>query len=803
MREAEWHSTAQAWPAAPASPATPVTPATELAQPAPAELARLLRPCIQLWSETLYVDRGEGLRRDLRELSVPVIALSFEYEGLRVRASQPGTRIFCGHGAAMAPRCRDLPAEQQARMVLESLGAVELELLEDYATAPGCDADYVVLPEAGEQAHCAFVAQALPHLRALGWNVELAQDYPYQVLQKPEWYAVLEPAEKPDWFNLELGIDVGGHRIDLLSVLLDMLGDEDQRFDLTRLEREGPRFVHVPDRACYIEVPPDQFRVLARVLAELYQGGTSESAGFPATRAAALIELDTVFARGDKPLHMEGSAALRVRARGEALASAAEPGGMKPPALSGLQAELRPYQQHGVAWLRRLRECGAGGLLADDMGLGKTLQTIAHLLAEKEAGADAPSLIVAPTSVIGNWRRELARFAPGLNVSVMFGKDRHRRRAEMGSADVVVTSYSVLLRDYESLAAQAFHCVVLDEAQAIKNPRSRATQLAKGLQCVQRICLSGTPIENNLMELWSLVDFAMPGVLGSEEQFRHFFRVPIEQQRDEQRLDVLRAQVSPYVLRRMKEQVATELPPRTDVVRPVELRGKQRELYESIRVAAHEKVRSALRKKGMAASTVTILAALTRLRQLCCDPRLLSSTQAREVGESAKLELLMSMVEEQLAEGRRILIFSQFATMLGLISRGLRDRKIDHTGLTGATADRDRPVRAFEGGDVDVFLISLKAGGTGLNLTSADTVIHYDPWWNPAAQDQATDRAHRIGQKKPVFVYSLIAAGSVEERMLELQQRKRRLASAVIAGGQGGLGLGEAEVEHLFSPLED
>jgi SNF2 family DNA or RNA helicase len=255
----------------------------------------------------------------------------------------------------------------------------------------------------------------------------------------------------------------------------------------------------------------------------------------------------------------------------------------------------------------------------------------------------------------------------------------------------------------------------------------------------------------------------------------------------------------------MKEQVATELPPKTEVVRPVELRGKQRELYESIRIAAHEKVRSALRKRGVAASTVAILAALTRLRQLCCDPRLLRSEQAREVHESAKYDALLALLQEQREQGRRALVFSQFASMLALISNGLRDQRIAHACLTGATTDRDKPVRAFESGRVDVFLISLKAGGTGLNLVSADTVIHYDPWWNPAAQAQATDRAHRIGQRKPVFVYNLIAAGSVEERMLGLQLRKRRLAGAVIAasGQAAAAPFGEAEVEHLLAPLDD
>ena len=362
----------------------------------------------------------------------------------------------------------------------------------------------------------------------------------------------------------------------------------------------------------------------------------------------------------------------------------------------------------------------------------------------------------------------------------------------------------MLLRDESFLLEQTYHCVVLDEAQAIKNPRSRASQLVRGLRCEQRIALSGTPIENHLHELWSLMDFAVPGLLGSEEQFRSFYRGPIEHDQDTLRLDALRSAVRPFVLRRVKEQVATELPPKTELVTAVELSGAQRELYESIRVAVHEKVRAALRKAGLQGSTVTVLAALMRLRQLCCDPRLVGGEQARSVHESAKLERLMQMLPEQIAAGRRVLIFSQFATMLGLIGRALRERGIGFVSLTGQTHRRDRVVRAFQEGAAPVFLISLKAGGTGLTLTRADTVIHYDPWWNPAAQDQATDRAHRIGQDKPVFVHKLIVAGSVEARMLALQERKRRLADAVLGGpAQARATLGEAELEHLLAPLDE
>jgi superfamily II DNA or RNA helicase len=773
--------------------------------PPDAELARLIRPCIRVWNEALWVDRGQGLQRELSELRAPVIALSFVYEGFVVRASEDRARIFCGQGGAMVARWRDRAAEMRARMLLESFGAIELELLEDYATAPGCDADYLVQPEAGAQAQCAFAASALEQLRALGWQVEVDADYPYRVLPDATWYATLEPAEdKPDWFGLELGVEIAGHRIDLLPVLLGMLDDAGKRVDLGAIEQHAPRFVQVPGQGGYVEVAAAHFRTLARVLAELYQGQGADAC-FPEVRAAALFELDQAFGRAGLGLQLGGGGVHGLRARAQGLIGPQPAADAAVVPSAALCATLRPYQQEGLAWLQRLRACGAGAVLADDMGLGKTLQLIAHLCAETDAGrAQRPSLVIAPTSLIGNWRRELLRFAPHLRVCVLFGSQRHAARAGLSQSDVALTSYSVLLRDAGLLGEHSYHCVVLDEAQAIKNPRSRAAQLAKTLDCEQRICLSGTPIENNLHELWSLLDFAVPGLLGSEEQFRHFYRLPIEQRGDAERLATLRSQVAPYLLRRMKEQVATELPKKTEVTRPVELRGKQRELYESIRIAAHEKVRSALRKKGVSGSTVTILAALTKLRQLCCDPRLVHGEQAREVQESAKYELLFELLQSQRAEGRRTLVFSQFASMLGLISLGLREHGIAHASLTGATTDRERPVRAFQRGDVDVFLISLKAGGTGLNLTGADTVIHYDPWWNPAAQDQATDRAHRIGQDKPVFVYSLIAAGSVEERMLALQQRKRRLASAVVtSGGQGAQPLCEAEVEHLLAPLDE
>jgi SNF2 family DNA or RNA helicase len=511
-----------------------------------------------------------------------------------------------------------------------------------------------------------------------------------------------------------------------------------------------------------------------------------------------LDRLDEAFA-GD-PVRWEGEVELRRRAQSLSRGLPREP--VAPP--SGLQATLRPYQEAGFAWLQNLRAHGAGGVLADDMGLGKTLQTIAHVLAEKQAGRmDRPTLVVAPTSLIGNWRRELAKFAPSLRVFAYHGRRRHQQQASIDEADVVLTTYPLVVRDAEVFEHRRFYMLVLDEAQAIKNMRSQAHRTVKGIDAELRLCLSGTPVENNLDELWALFDFIMPGLLGDAGQFRSAFRYPIERDGNEERLATLRDRVAPFVLRRMKDKVAAELPPKTEIVRPIELRGKQRDLYESIRLAAHATVRTAVRKKGIAASTIDILGALMKLRQACCDPRLVPVAAARDVENSAKFELLFEMLPELLGQERRILVFSQFTSMLALISQELARQRVPFVTLTGSTHDRQGAVDAFQRGQASVFLISLKAGGTGLNLTTADTVIHYDPWWNPAAQAQATDRAYRIGQTRPVFVYNLIVAGSVEERMLELQRRKQALADGLLAAGDHGrVELSEREVEDLFAPLE-
>ena len=767
----------------------PVPPVTDVSEGSPARCV----PVLRLVPETLLVDQGSGLCREFREVATAALELSFEYQGVRVRASDPTDRV--GSDTRWIPR--DRGAEAHARRILEGFGPIEIAALEDCAPPPGSDADYVVDPEGDTGRLCNFNAQAIPRLRALGWQVEVHGELDLEVLDGGEWFAELVPEER-GWFELELGVECDGRRIDLLPVLLDIIT---RKGGFERISRGLGRnaVVDLGDRR-HLVVPAERLRILIEIVTELYgvEGASDRGAlRVPELVPAWLERLDGAFEQTALNWHgrerMDPAFAL-MRERMVPIAG--------PPALC---AELRPYQEVGLAFLQRIRETGLGGVLADDMGLGKTLQTIAHLVLEKQSGRMVmPALVITPTSLIGNWSRELRKFAPQLRVLELRGADRHRRRSEVPDHDVVLTSYPLIVRDRAHFVGVQFHAVIADEAQTIKNARSQAHQAVKSLEANHRISLTGTPIENNLDELWAQFDLLVPGLLGDAAKFRSVFRQPIERDGNQKRLDSLRERIAPFVLRRMKDQVATELPPKTEIVHTIELAGGQRDLYEGIRIAGHATVRQAVRQRGMGGATIDILGALMKLRQVCCDPRLVRVGAAREIDESAKMMALLDMLEQQLGQGRRILVFSQFATMLGLIAAQLTRLGVRYAMLTGATADRDAAVDTFQSGRADVFLISLKAGGTGLNLTRADTVIHYDPWWNPAAQNQATDRAYRIGQVNPVFVYKLIVAGSVEERMLRLQQRKQSLADALLGHTAGaGLSWSEGDVDDLFAPLAE
>ncbi|MBI3987596.1 MAG: DEAD/DEAH box helicase, partial [Lentisphaerae bacterium] len=436
--------------------------------------------------------------------------------------------------------------------------------------------------------------------------------------------------------------------------------------------------------------------------------------------------------------------------------------------------------------------------------LGKTVQLLAHLLAEKQNGRlKSPCLIVAPTSVLQSWRQEISKFTPKLTVLEAIGPDRQPLLADAGRADLILTSYGLVRNDVAHYAKLKLSHVVLDEAQFIKNAASQTARAVCCLNSPRRFCLTGTPIQNHLGELWSLFQFLMPGFLGSEQEFQRRFRTPIEDGQSPERRAILARRLAPFILRRTKEEVAKELPPRTEIVQTVSLSPRQGELYEAIRLAMESRVQEEIRGRGLARSQIVVLAALLKLRQLCCDPRLTHPEEKLSIPEdSCKLEALLELLPEMIEEGRKILLFSQFTTMLALIETALKEIAIPYVILTGSTKDRTEPVRRFQAGEVPLFLISLKAGGFGLNLTAADTVIHYDPWWNPAAEAQASDRAHRIGQDKPVFIYKLVAEGTVEAKILAMQEKKRDLVAGLLSEQPGHeMKLDAATLQDLFSPL--
>jgi SNF2 family DNA or RNA helicase len=641
-----------------------------------------------------------------------------------------------------------------------------------------------------------FVAEDLPALRAEGWQVEIDPDFRFRLAELGDWYAEVEEAGS-DWFDLDLGVEVEGERMELLPILLEAVRERPDLLTATKASSAdaGPQtlFVALPDGR-FAPVPIARVRPVLSILHELLSLPDSGRVRLPRLDAARLADLEAatglVWSGGEK-----------LRELGARLASFQQVTPVAPPA--GLQAALRPYQAQGLAWLQFLREYGLNGVLADDMGLGKTVQALAHILVEKEAGRlTGPALVVCPTSLVPNWKAEAARFAPALRVHVSHGQKRKDAFAQIAASDLVITTYPLLARDRQALLEQPFHLAILDEAQQVKNAQTIAAKVVTQLRSNHRLCLTGTPLENHLGELWSLFQFLMPGFLGDAKTFRALYRTPIEKQGDDLRRASLARRVRPFMLRRTKEQVARELPAKTEIAVPVEIQGGQRDLYETVRASMDDRVRREIAARGLQQSQIVVLDALLKLRQICCDPRLLKLQSARAVKESAKLDALMELLDELLGGGHKVLLFSQFTSMLELIEKELTDRAIGYAKLTGETRDREKPVKAFQSGAVPLFLISLKAGGTGLNLTAADTVVHYDPWWNPAVENQATDRAHRIGQDRPVFVYKLIVSGSVEEKIARLQASKAALARGVLGeGGEGGAALTAKDIESLFEPL--
>lgn len=608
----------------------------------------------------------------------------------------------------------------------------------------------------------------IPLLEQHGWEVHVDEDFGYEVTpcDPGDWQMELTNA-KGGWFSLSVGFTLRGKSLDLLPILAHLLKDNFLTETLDR-PNNGTQYALLPDGTS-LELPIGRVRDILHHLAKFIDPKFPGKTKLHAIDAVQIADELDITNKADLTTFQQKLKSFDQNAT------------LQPP--EGLKATLRDYQLLGVRWMQNLRELNLNGILADDMGLGKTMQSLAHIMIEIESGraksADAPALVIAPTSVVTNWEREARKFAPHLRCLILQGGARKQYFPSIPHSDIVLTSYALLHRDIEQLKNYTFHLTLLDEAQYIKNPAAKSTQAAYELRTNHRLCLSGTPVENNLGEFWSLMRFLMPGFLGSKEAFNTHYRTPIENYGDDEKRASLKERVDPLILRRTKDEVAKELPPKTELIHRIELSTEQKDLYETIRATMDKKIRQAIAARGLDASQMFFLSALLKLRQICCHPMLLEDTKLNE--SSAKLDFAIELIETLLLEGRKILLFSQFTSMLDIISAELKTRGHRHLMLTGATKDRGGLVEQFQSGEAPIFLISLKAGGTGLTLTEADTVIHYDPWWNPAVERQATDRAYRIGQKKPVFVHKLICQDSVEEKIHALQHKKGDLADALLA----------------------
>ncbi len=726
----------------------------------------------------------EGTRLEDASDDSAMAVFSFKYGATEVDFNNPASTIEYHEDNTIISVERDKEQELQYLTLLK-----EMQVVEVISAFTKCT--FVIqLP---------FMFKDLPVLQAQKWIINIDPDFPFQCVQEEEWYTEVEDKSHYDWFGFELGILVGGQKINVLPLLVNLINKNPEMLNAKKIEELSDDYqfhLQLPDHR-YVAIAAGRVKEILSVLVELYDSKALKNGilNVRYVQAAQLLGLQqSLQARwmggeklkklGEKLLHFKG------------IESCVLP--------KGLEGQLRDYQKEGVDWLNFLREFQLGGILADDMGLGKTIQVLTHLLSEKESGRQKfPNLIIAPTSLMANWENECKRFTPDLKVLILQGAHRHARFENIAQADIVLSTYPLINRDKSIFLEHQFHYLILDEAQYIKNPYTKAYQVLLEVKAKHTLCMTGTPMENHLGELWSLCHFAIPGLLGDNKKFKKLFRDPIEKEGDVVRQKSLANRLKPFMLRRTKEQVATELPEKTEIIHSIELVGAQLDLYEGIRLAMQEKIVNAVKEKGFMRSQILILDALLKLRQTCNDPRLLPLAKGKAMHHSAKREFLMDMLSTLIEEGRKILLFSSFASMLDLIEIELIEKKISYVKLTGQTKDRTTPINAFQEGNTPVMLISLKAGGVGLNLTAADTVIHYDPWWNPAAEAQATDRAHRMGQTKPVFVYKLVCQGTVEEKILKMQENKKQLLQGIFKTGDSQSSkLSAKDLAYLFEPVE-
>lgn len=750
-------------------------------------------PCLYVYEHELtIINTSYGLNKEPMILA----ELKFDYAGLEYYSNSENNYFTKVSSDQVLQIQRDLNLEQQQIRFL--VGEFDFVLLpntkgitREVSENQRLFNSFILCKSTDFERLHWFQETVEPELRAKGWKIQYAPGELFQtVLEPQEWYMDVEEGSGIDWFGLELGIIIDNEKVDLLPYIINALRS-------STLQSRYNKTVMLPiANKGLIPIPQERMDKIISVISQLliYNSETKRyEVQITKQKAGLLAEMEKAFAAselrkfGDQKLLEIGRQLLNFKKIKKAIVP------------KTFAASLRPYQQQGVNWLQFLREYYLGGILADDMGLGKTIQTLAHLSIEKkENRLVKPSMIIAPTSVVFNWAAELLKFASNLTYVLWHGDKRTENTDKLFKADLVLTTYPLIVRDTKILLDQEYYMLILDEAQTIKNAQAKMTQVVQQFKAEHRICLTGTPLENHLGELWSQFNFLMPGLLGGKEKFTTQYRNPIEKYQNKEIQQQLSYLIRPFMLRRTKKEVIEELPDKTEIIQSVELSKDQRDLYETIRLSMNKKIHQAIAAKGLERSQIIILDALLKLRQVCCHPQLLNMDEARNIHESAKLDALMEQLLEMVEEGRKILLFSQFTSMLALIENELVTNKIAFVKLTGSTKDRQTPIEQFQTGDVPIFLISLKAGGMGLNLTAADTVIHFDPWWNPAAENQATDRAHRIGQKQAVFVYKFICKNTVEEKILEMQAKKKALMDAIFSGGTHKGKITKADLEALF-----
>ena len=773
-------------------------------RPARQRVARLI-----LGRETAH----DGPRYFGTAVHLPTLTLRFVYDGQEAEQGGADPRMVCD--GEMVTLTRDHHWEAACTTRLIEAGALPVEELEthrpgermmacDFVFADG-EMNLHTLETSNVRKALHFAFRVVPELRRDGWEIVETPKWPYRLSESLASLTVAtrteagEAFQGNDWFSLGFQAEIGGKRVDvapLVAAFLNQLRDNwDEIPDAEALAR------HLSEQPVYLDQGKQGYVALdLSPLAPLLHLFLTHHAELGALHPsdAHVARLAEAALAGSTIRFADNAGILPLARRLQALADASS---FPPP--RGLTAQLRDYQAYGAAWMGSLLEAGFGAVLADDMGLGKTVQILALLQARREAGAPGPALLIVPTSLLHSWQTQAAQFTPDLRLLVMHGTGRATLREAALQTDLVLTTYPLLSRDRDWLAAQDWPLAILDEAQTLKNPASQMAKTLRDIPAKGRLALTGTPLENSLQDLWTLVDWVNPGLLGDRRGFQTLFRTPIEKHSDARAQARLNRRLRPFLLRRTKDEVAAELPPKTEILERVDLPKAQQALYETVRSAMDARVREAIGTRGLGAARITVLDALLKLRQVCCDPALVKTEAARSVTDSAKRARLRELLSELVAERRRVLVFSQFVEMLRLIEADLAEAGISCLSLTGQTERRAEVLDAFARGDAPVFLLSLKAGGVGLTLTEADTVILYDPWWNPAVERQAMDRTHRIGQDKPVFVHRLVAAGTVEEKILDMQVRKQSLADALFDDESGSANtlLDEATLQDLFAPL--